>query len=275
MRIKTSTSFPHPVLATHTSDYGDRIFSFQLKIEEELGSGAVILQADANIDDSSIMQLIENGRAKFGLMVHCQDTYLDQFEECSLSEVKLDLSGGRVRGTVHVRAAVISCEDKLRLESLHVVEEFPHDARVVQAGGFIALSEEFSFEAGLEKLAPLESIFRLKKSDEIQAGQFELGFESESIEILAHPTLYNVLHSLREQAAMRDLLLPSLYLPVVMAVLDAMRGDDFAGKRWHTIMSAKCNAEGIDVKTADLAVAAQKLLDAPMQCLRTVVEKVN
>lgn len=275
MRVKPFTSFPHPILAGHTGDYGDRAFLLQLEIEEDPSQGAVLLQGKAVMDDPSITLLVESGKAKLGLMIHCQDTYLDQLMECHLGEIKLNLSGGRVRGTVHVRGVVVAAQDGLTLDSKHIVDEFPLDARTAQAGDFIALTEELSFEAGLEKLAPLESIFRLKKSAEIEEGQFQLGLDSESIEILAHPGLYDVLHSLREQAAMKDLLLPSLYLPVVMSVLDAMRSGEYADKRWHSVMSARCNAEAIDVKNAELEVVAQKLLDTPMKWLKTVVGRMN
>jgi len=275
MRVKPFTSFPHPVLAGYTGDYGDRIFSLLMEIEEEPDQGAVLLQGNAVIDDPTITLLIESGRAKLGLMIYCQDTYLDQLVECPLGEIKLNLSGGRVRGTVHVRGVVVVAQDGLTLDSKHIVDEFPLDARTARAGDFIALTEELSFEAGLEKLAPLESIFRLKKSDEIQEGQFQLNLDSESIEILAHPSLYDVLHSLREQATMKDLLLPSLYLPVVMSVLDAMRSDEYADKRWHGVISARCNAEGIDVKNVELEAVAQKFLDTPMKWLKTVVERMN
>ena len=276
MRIKQSTSFPHPVLANHTGDYGDRNFLIKLEIEEEPYAGAVFLLGTVIIDDRSILQLIKDRKAKFGLMIHCQDTYLDQFTEFPVEEIRLDLSGGKVRGTVHVRGVILSAQDNLPLESEHVVNEFPVDARVVQTGDFIALTEELSFEAGLEKLAPLESIFRLKRSEEIPEGQFQLGLDSEAIEILAHPALYDVLYSLREQALMRDLLLPSLYLPAIMSVLDSMRENDFSDKRWYSVMSARCNTEGIDVTAdLDLAAASQKLLDAPIRLLKTVAERVS
>lgn len=277
MRVKQSTSFPHPILAEHTGDYGGREFVINLEIEEEPSAGAVSLSGSAAIDDSSIQRMIEKGQAKFGLMIHCQDTYLDQFVECSLGGIKLDLSGGRVRGTVYVRGVVIATQEVQRLESENIDDEFPSDARVVRQGDFIALTQELSFEAGLEKLVPLEAIFRLKRSESTPEGQFQLEWDSESIEIFAHPALYDVLHSLREQASMRDLLIPSLYLPVVMSTLDAMRDEeDFASRRWYSVVSARCKAEGIDIKNIDdLAEAAQKLLDAPLGLLRTVAERVN
>src|SRR5690606_17459299 len=150
--------------------------------------------------------------------------------------------------------------DRISLESEQIDAEFPPDSKMVQKGNFIALTPELRFEAGLEKLAPLESIFRLKKSEGVREGHVEIDCDSEAIEILASPSLYDVLYNLR-QTSLKDLLLPALYLPVVMSVLDAMRQDDYADRRWYGVMLARCNAEGIDIHQGDLAASAQKLLD--------------
>lgn len=274
MRIRPITSFPHPVLAESTGDYGDRKFDLELDLVENPAAGGVLLAGAAALDDVFVQRAVKSGQARVGLMVTCQDTYLDRFVECSIGEIKLDLSGGQVRGTVFIRGVVVATQDGLILNSEKIDAEFPEAARVVNAGEVVAFSPELSFEAGLEKLAPLESIFRLLQSDETPEGQFEVGLESEAIEILVPSSLYEVLYNLRQQSFLKDLLLPSLYLPVVMTVLEAMREDDFSGRRWYGVMNARCGSEGIDVKNLDdLAGAAQRLLDGPLSVLKEVIEK--
>lgn len=271
MRIRPSTSFPYPVLCESTGDYADSRFDITLDVLEAPVEGSVVLEGTMTLDDEGVQEVIGAGKAKTGLMITCLDTYLDRFVECPLEGIKVDLSGGQVRGTVYVRGVVIAAEDELSLGSGQINAEFPTGAKVVRKGDFIALTSEMRFEAGLEKLAPLESIFRLKKSEDVQEGQFEIDCDSEAIEILASPSLYTVLYNLR-QTSMKDLLLPALYLPVVMSVLDAMRQDDFADRRWYSIMRARCEVEGIDIK-GDLAVSAQKLLDGPLDLLKAVIER--
>lgn len=274
MRIKQSTSFPHPVLSASTGDYRDRIFQVELEVFESAGAGDVRLAGRMALNDPVILALVESGKASAGLMVTCQDTYVDRFEKCSIPDIDLRLPGGLLRGTVHVQGVVIATEDNLCLESDRIDAEFPPESRVVAQGDFIAVSEELNFEAGLEKLAPLESVFRLKRSESTPEGRFELGFDSEAIEIFAPPLLYDVLYNLR-QTAMKDLLLSAIYLPVVMSALDAMRDGEYVDRRWCTVITSRCNSEQIDIKRGDLATSAQKLLDGPLGSLKTVIDKVG
>ena len=106
-------------------------------------------------------------------------------------------------------------------------------------------------------------------------GVFKVDLEGEAIEILVAPRLHGFLSLLRGQQQ-KDTLLSSLFLPVVMSVLEAMRSEDaYAGKRWHSVMSARCGAENIDIKSGDLADMAQKLLDSPLGSLQKVFERLG
>lgn len=273
MRIKASASFPHPILSPSTGDYGDRVFSIALSVEEEPEIGHAVLVGSMTIDDPSVQTLIESGHAVSGVMISCLGTYLDIFVRIPLGDVRVDLSGGKVRGSVFVRGVVVSVSDKTSLDSEWIDAEFPAFSRRVNAGDIVAMTEELRFEAGLEKLAPLESIFHLKLYEDATEGVFMLDLENESIEILVAPKLHNFLSILRKQE-MRDTLLSSLFLPVVMAVLEAMKAEGANDeKRWYSVMSARCNAENINLANCDIAEAAQKLLDAPLGSLQNLFAK--
>lgn len=275
MRIKSSASFPHPILASSTGDYGDRIFHLELDVVEDPERGNAVLIGTMTLDDASIQNFIDAGHASPGLMITCQDTYLDKFIRCPPGGVRVDLSGGVVRGPVFVRGVVVASRENLELNSPWIDAEFPVEAKKVGPGDLIALTDETRFEAGLEKLAPLESIFRLRLHEDVVEGRFGVNLEDESIEILAAPSLHGFLSLLREQP-MKDTLLSSLFLPVVMTVLEAMRDEDaYADKRWFSVMNARCNADGIDVRHGDLAESAQKLLESPLGSLQKVFERFS
>lgn len=228
-----------------------------------------------SLEETAILELLDSGQVVSGLMVTCQDTYLDNFIECVIGDIHIDLSNGKVRGPVFVRGAIVARGDKVLLDSPCIDPEFPREARIVDAGGLVALTEELRFEAGLEKLAPLESIFRLRLHEDVMEGVFKVDLEGEAIEILVAPRLHGFLSLLRGQQQ-KDTLLSSLFLPVVMSVLEAMRSEDaYAGKRWHSVMSARCGAENIDIKSGDLADMAQKLLDSPLGSLQKVFERLG
>lgn len=274
MRIKNSASFPYPVLAESSGDYLNRKFQINLDIQESPAASAVTLNGSMMLDDPSIQNLIAAGDATTGLMITCLDTYYDRFEQFQLGDFCLELTNGEVRGTVYLRGVVIATHDNIKLSSTSIDSEFPEESRIAHAGDFIAITEEFSFEAGLDKLAPLESIFKLSLKEDLKEGIFDVYLDSETIEILVPPALHHFITLLRSQP-MRETLLSSLYLPVVMTALEAMRDEDFSDKRWHIVINARCNAEGIDIKRGDLIKSAQQLLDSPLGALQKTFERAD
>ncbi|WP_188248900.1 hypothetical protein [Stenotrophomonas maltophilia] len=275
MRIKDSASFPHPVLSRQTLDYGALSLTVELDIEESPDVGNLFLNGTLGIDDTEILELVRRGDANAGIMVTCRDTYYDHFHVTGTEQFRLDLSGGKLRGRTNIRAVVVAATDRIGLASSFIDPEFPMDSRFADAGDIIASSEEFAYEVGLEKLAPLESIFRLKLLPDVPEGEFQINLEGESIDILASADLHGMLSIVRDNRA-RDVLLSSLYLPTLMSVLEAMKEDgQYEGKRWHTVMAARCSAEGIDIANCDLAQAAQRLLDRPLRAIGKVIEGVS
>lgn len=275
MRIKDSASFPHPVLSKQTLDYGALSLTVELDIEECPDVGNLFLNGTLGIDDTEILELVRRGDANAGIMVTCRDTYYDHFHVTGMEQFRLDLSGGKLRGRTNIRAVVVAATNRIGLASSFIDPEFPMDSRFADSGDIIASSEEFAYEVGLEKLAPLESIFRLKLIPDVPEGEFQINLEGESIDILASADLHGMLSIVRDSRA-RDVLLSSLYLPTLMSVLEAMKEDgQYEGKRWHTVMAARCSAEGIDIANCDLAQAAQRLLDRPLRAIGKVIEGVS
>lgn len=273
MRIKPSTSFPYPVLSPDTGDYANPDFELQVDVYEVPATGSVRIEGGIRLDDIHVRGLIEDGRAKCGLMVTCVDTYLDRFFECSLEGAVINLEAGSVRGSVTLRGVEVAAVDAVDLKSDQINAEFPPHSRVVRKGDLVAVTSEIGFVAGLEKLASLESIFRLSRSDEVQEGRVAVDCDSEAIEIAAGPELYDVIYNLR-QNAMKDLLLPAVYLPVVMSAVEAMKDSSYSGRRWHGVLSARCEAEGINPND-DLLTSAQKLLDGPLANLGAVISRAQ
>ena len=111
MRIKPSASFPHPVLSSATGDFGDRTFQLALNVREEPDSGHALLSGSMTIDEHSIQALLESGSAKSGLMITCLETYLDYFHSHAMGDVHIDLSGGKLRGSVFFRGVIVATKE--------------------------------------------------------------------------------------------------------------------------------------------------------------------
>jgi hypothetical protein len=72
----------------------------------------------------------------------------------------------------------------------------------------------------------------------------------------------------------RAILLNSVYLPVLMTVLDAIRGGDpvHQAKRWHRVITAKLTALGLRLEGSDLLLVAQSLFRSPLGKLEPFLE---
>ena len=273
MLIRPSTTFAHPILSPHTEDYGDRTFDIILDVEESPDSGIIRIEGQCTLDDDSVRQLVDAGQATIGIVVECLETYYLRFFPAELTSFTLGFDQGELHGRVAVQAVVAASTDNVRLASESIAKDYPEHTRAVRAGDVVAVSTIHSFEAGLDKLLPMESIFHLVSSEQVEEGIIHVGLDNEAIRIEVHPKLYTTIYGLRG-TSMRDILLPSLFLPVVMTALDAMRGGGYEAHRWHRVIDARCSHEGITIDAGtDLAFAGQKLLDAPLGLLHGIFKE--
>lgn len=275
MLIRPSTTFAHPILSPHTEDYGDRTFDITLDVEESPDTGAIRIGGQCILDDPSVRKIVESGQATIGVIVECLETYYQRFVPVKLASFTLDFDQGELRGRVMVQAVIAASTASVHLASESIAEDYPEHTRSVKAGDVIAVSTIHSFEAGLDKLLPMESIFHLVSNEQVEEGLFHVGLDNEAIRIEVHPNLYTTIYGIRG-TRMRDLLLPSFFLPAVMTALDAMRNPGYEAHRWHRVIEARCNNEGITVDAGtDLAFAGQKLLDAPLGLLHRMFKEAD
>ena len=275
MLIRPSTTFAHPVLSPHTDDYGNREFDISLEVDETPDAGEVKLKGLCNLDDPAPRELIDSGQATLGVVVECLETYFQIFVPVSANGFTLEFGAGELRGRVAVQAVIAASRDGAQLESEYIASDYPPHTKRLGVGDVIALSAIHTFEAGLDKLLPMESIFHLVSSEEVADSMFQVGLDTEAIRLEVHPKLYSTIYGIRG-TNLREILLPSLFLPAVMNALDAMRTGGYEGHRWHQVIEARCSNEGIIVdNSTDLALSAQRLLDGPLGLIRSMFKEVD
>lgn len=267
MLIRPTSAFAHPVLSPSTDDYGDRIFDISLDIEEAPDVGEVVVKGRYELDDAEVENLLRSKLAISGVIVESLETYFQIFVPISGSSFTLEFTGGELRGRVAIQAVVAAATDDVPLRSPYISSEYPPHTQQLKAGDVVAASSIHWFEAGQDKLLPMESIFRLVASDDVEDGVFQIGLDSEAILIEVNRKLYDTIYGIRG-SSMRDILLPSLFLPAVMNALDAMRTPGSEGLRWYRVIEARCSNEGILLDhNTDLSLAAQCLLRGPLGVL--------
>lgn len=275
VRIRKNASFPHPVLSEDSSDYLDSSFTLDVTISEQASSSSIQLVTNLSLDEPGISSLYEQNKVVIALMINCLETFYDEFIEVPFGEYKHNFKDGALRGKTYVRA-VITNREKVSLKSPRLNKEFQDVNLEINAGQILALSEEYSFVAGFEKLAPMSSILSLVKYPSMEEGIFNIDIEGETIKINVGSETYASIYNIRKIPNIRQLLIPSLFLPVVITALDFMRDDTFSSRRWFSILKAKCENLGITIDcSTDLTVEAQKILNQPLGELHKVVEGLS
>jgi hypothetical protein len=273
MRVTESSRFPHPVLSPNSGDFATGEFDLRLAVIETPSTGALTIEHDTVLSEPAVRKLVESGRAVVGCFVRCDDTYFTELRRLSWPRGKSDFVPGTLLNRVTLRP-LIWLEDDLpewSPESVHSEFELPIS---LANGDVLAIGSEYVLSVGPAKLAPLESIFELKKSDEIPEGIIRLDPDADRILILVAPETFETVSLLREQHSGLPVLMNGVYLPAVMELLEMLRSGtaDYADRRWFSPFAAKCDAKAIDIQgTHSLLDSAQELLERPSQHLTRLV----
>lgn len=277
MKINDQLRFPHPVLGPFTEDFGEFSISMDILVEEVPATSALTLRCTFRCEHPQLNTSRENGLVDCFANVVCLATYFNEFFPLSNSETRIDIEPGLLRGLTRIRPICVAAED-IHVDGWEDVHpEFNSESCRIPKAGIVAVGEEFLLDVGLDKLRPMESIFRLAKKDTLEEGEIAVDIETQYIRINASPELYATITELRNLPATRDVLLNSVYLAATLEVLSLIDDDPqtLEDRWWFRIFSARCTQLGLDPETADLLDGTQLLLNRPLhrlQRLREIIE---
>jgi len=266
MRLNLATKFPHPVLQANTSDFSTGEFTVEVAVSENIDSGALLVHLKTTLSQPDLARLVSNEEAKIVVFVECLRTYYNRVHDIGIGSDTLSFTKGELLGTVKIRPYVIASKKVKNFQSNALHPELQNRGWVFAPADILGVAPDYSINVGLDKLAPIESIFSLSISDEVTEGETKLSLESEKIVILADKRTCEGLNRMRSDGLGKVTLLNGVYLPVIMSVLEALRTDQdlYSQYRWHRVFEARC--EHLDINTSEpkLLEDAQKLLRSPL-----------
>lgn len=275
MKYNDAMRFAHPVLSPLTSDYYDSEFQLrEFTAIEDITSWEITLSGILYLNQSEIEGLITSGKALCYLYIVCGETYYSSFEKININEWSLIIPPGSVRGRVEIRP-IVFLESAETMDSIsNLNEEFGNEVQF-PANKPIAIGRLEYFQAGYQKLAPMESIFKLIKNDDIKDGLFEIKYEDQTVDIFVDSKLHDTIADMRMNSNARNILLSSIYLPCIIELLFAMANHGPFDSRWFYIMKAKCESYGIDYTNKyDYLKNAQILLKQPISLLESSLKEL-
>lgn len=273
MRIPENTRFPHPVLGLDTGDFVVGEFSVQIEVIENRSTGTVTLEHAITLTESGILALVESNKASVGCIIKCADTFFSDLRQIAWSTGKTDFSPGLLLNRVSLRPIVWLKTDLNEWNPGTIHHEFEPPLSL-NNGDIVAIGEELIFSVGQAKLAPIESIFDLVRSESISEGMFEVDTTGHRIVLLVNEKMFQTLAQLRSITDGPEILMSSIYMPAIMEVLDALRNTDqsYEHLRWYQPFLAKCDLKGVRLESnMSILEAAQILLERPVARLSKLV----
>lgn len=275
MKISESTSYPYPVLTPWSEDIDGASFSTSIRFREMEETGQLSLHCETTLDHADLVDLINRGEASFGCYVRCQDTGMRRLQRIGFPAGTHDFAPGALLGRVQIRPIIWATCDITEYLPTGAHEEFrsPCD---LGTGSILALDDEQVIDVTRPPLPPLESIFEIVSSDDVEEGRFEIDSTTDRVTVAMAPETYRLLQGLRHtDDASRAAVMNAAYVPVIMEVLDRLKDgtEEYESLRWLHPFRARCEALQIDLKEPDLFNDAQKLLAQPFVMLRLLTEE--
>ncbi|BCX67986.1 hypothetical protein [Pseudomonas izuensis] len=273
MRVSENTRFPHPVLGLDTGDFALGEFSVEIEVKENRSTGAVTLEHTVTLTEPGIIALVESNQASVGCIIKCVDTFFSDLRQMAWSTGRTDFSPGLLLNRVSLRPIVWLKTDLNEWDPGTIHHEFEPPVSL-NNGDIIAVGEELIINVGQAKLAPIESIFDLVKSENIPEGMFEVDTTGHRIALLVNEEMFQTLAQLRLKTDGPEILMSSIYMPAIMEVLDALRNGDqsYESLRWYQPFIAKCDLKGVSIEpNMSIIKAAQILLERPVARLSKLV----
>jgi len=273
MKIQDSFRFPYPVLNETYSDYTDDAIDLDVVVGESTSGKPTELRFKISLTSETILNSIADESAATFLSVVCQDTFFNQFYALDKLEGAISINQGELFGLVSVRA-VIARTRAGTLATIGASPEYLSTNFEVRAGSVLAWTLPREFDAGLDKLAPMASIFQIAEDKSLPDGAFGVDPDGEQITILVSPQMHKTASLLRNTADGKAVMLNSVYLPVLIEVILHFRTQEFDSTRWSQIFKARAELAGVNLMSGSPLMSAQQLLKNPGTRLRKVTERL-
>ena len=252
--LKSNLCYPYPMLRSEPIDYRTSIINSKIDIETNEKSYKLKIEISTNNKD--INNLLEKGHIKKGILVKSNTVWFRKFYYLSNnSEIVIDSKD--VYGRVELLPCIVATQRIENFFSDDFEDEYKYSNINIECGEFIALGDEYCFDALLESdiFKNTSSIFEMIPTDENNVS-YDINGHKIVIYIPKnmHQNYLNVANSI---ASPKSILNSIIVFPVLVSVLfDIMTAseDEYLERKWYitimkTIESKKKNngiVQGLD-----------------------------
>ena len=273
MKFDPGKAWPHPVLrpSNFGDDYPNAEFEVEIEVTRTEKSTAVEVEAWFELSEPSLLELLEQDKAHFALLVRSPQTHCRHLLMADQPNIKHAFPAGALSGRVEFAPFLICIETLQGFQAEGWHYDFSGRKFDIDSGTVLAedVSKEYWIDTADE--APFGSIFGHKFRPDLADGRWEYELANDRIWIVMSKSDGLKYQTAREKAdnqAEGQYLMNGLYLPALVAVLNDVddHPEDHRDSRWFASLDQRLEAVGCHPLGSDSSnrlVDAQKLLESP------------
>jgi hypothetical protein len=273
MRFDHQKAFPYPVLRPDIDDYQEG--EFQVTVDVISQQNQITAKINVALSVDAIRKEIANKNAQMSIIFACRDTYYRHALTTSSYSVSPSFPNGVFRGEVIVYPFVVAVRPIKNFACKDINPEFPKKQFAFDVGEVLAADEPKVLYIDRELFKPISSIMQIVKQDSLSGFEWKLSFDEPKIQIQLSAEAKQSVDLARNEKANEMILLNSIYFAGVMEAVQKLRneGEEYGHLRWAKVLSMQAHNAGIDIRSHDSYVVAQRLLRIPLTLLEKYVFK--
>jgi len=277
--MKFNNSFPYPVLSSENDNYKNS--KFETSIEAQKSFGQLYINLKCDLEDSTILQLITEEKAKYALHIECPQTSFRQIFHSENPYIMANIPDNCLRGKVDVHPFILAIKRIENYENMSLNEFYKGFPITFEKGNILALGEavEITLFEEDEESRNLPSIVTIRRSESAKDTMVSLNSPQIIIELPKH--VYDI-YSQNAGSRFKETILSLVILPCLIDVFYALKEDsaDYSEYKWYQVLEQifkKNNVPFSHIVDGTLPVlkAAQMVLQNPLEKAFNEIQKLH
>jgi len=265
--------YPYPVLSAATDDYKDSQFVF--KVQRQLGIREVILKIHVELENESLWELVQTGKAEFVVHIECPYTSYREALRFQDTEYVRKIPEKNLNGKVSICAFLVAKVNIKNYINENWNEVYKGLAFDLERGSILAIGGQYDLHVvkEMENLAKVPSIFTICRSAADNDEEMKIDIADHKIAITLSSEGFQNYKLLAAMPHFSPVLHSMIILPALLYVFETLLREgieDFETRRWFRVLEKTLQKDEIRLNQDTLNnilsyELAQKLLDLPIQ----------
>lgn len=267
-------SYLYPVLRPQSDDYPKAEFEVTVNVDRIENTTALVVEADFMLSDPDLLNLVEQGSARYVLQVRSPKTYYRSSFSTGENHIRADFPNGRLAERTEFSPFLVATKPihDFRASGWH--EDYAGMSFAIETGSVLAVDQHVEYTIDVTEEGDVGSIFELVETGKIPDGMWGIDHGNDRVHIEMSPQDCARFKVARESANNRPeaaYIMNSIYLPALIWLL--VEGDkdneELSDRRWFRALDACLSRKGLPLlgMKSDRVKDAQQLLEYPFHKL--------